>query len=174
MSSYNKCIIMGNLTRDVNVKQTQGGSPVAELGIVLNRSWQDKTTNAKREEATFVDVTLFGRDAEIAAQYLAKGKPVLIEGRLHLDAWDDRQTGQKRTKLKVIAERLTLLGEAKPQGPPAASHAGAGRRFASTKPVSADDGPPVGFDDQEHVPAAPAAQARREPAGPPPDDEVPF
>ena len=95
MSSFNKVILVGNLTRDPQVRFTPGGTAVAELGLAVNRYWFDKATNAKKEETTFVDVTLWGRDAEVAGEYLTKGRPVLIEGRLHLDTWDDKQTGQK-------------------------------------------------------------------------------
>src|SRR6202040_602809 len=109
MASFNKVILLGNLTRDPEVRYTPKGSAVCDLGIAVNRSY---TTDAgeKREEATFVDVTLWGRTAEVAGEYLKKGRPVFIEGRLQLDSWDDKQTGQKRSKLKVVGEGLQLLG----------------------------------------------------------------
>jgi single-strand DNA-binding protein len=110
MASFNKVILMGNLTRDPQVKYTPGGSAVAEISLAVNRTWFDKATNQKKEEVTFVDVTLWGRDAEVAGEYLAKGRSVLIEGRLTMDTWDDKATGQKRSKLKVTAERLVLMG----------------------------------------------------------------
>lgn len=110
MASFNKVILIGNLTRDPQVRYTPGGSAVCEIGLAVNRSWFDKQTNTKKEEVTFVDVTLWGRDAEVAGEYLAKGRPVLIEGRLSLDTWDDKATGQKRSKLKVTAERMQMLG----------------------------------------------------------------
>lgn len=101
---------MGNLTRDPEVKHIPSGSAVAQIGLAINRVWFDKATNAKKEEVTFVDVTLWGRDAETAGEYLKKGSQALIEGRLALDQWDDKATGQKRTKLKVVAESLKLIG----------------------------------------------------------------
>lgn len=110
MASFNKVILLGNLTRDPQVKYTPGGSAVAEIGLAVNRTWWDKASNSRKEETTFVDVTLWGRDAEVAGEYLAKGRPVLIEGRLQLDTWDDKQTGQKRSKLRVVAERMQMLG----------------------------------------------------------------
>lgn len=110
MASFNRVILMGNLTRDPEVKYIPSGSAVAEIGLAVNRSWFDKQSNQRKEEVTFVDVTLWGRDAEVAGEYLAKGRPVLIEGRLALDQWDDKATGQKRSKLKVVAERMQLLG----------------------------------------------------------------
>lgn len=110
MASFNKVILLGNLTRDPQVKYTPGGTAVAEIGLAVNRFWFDKQSNSRREETTFVDVTLWGRDAEVAGEYLAKGRPVLIEGRLQLDTWDDKQTGQKRSKLRVVGEKMQLLG----------------------------------------------------------------
>jgi len=110
MASFNKVILLGNLTRDPQVKYTPGGTAVAEVGLAVNRYWFDKQSNSRREETTFVDVTLWGRDAEVAGEYLAKGRPVLIEGRLQLDTWDDKQTGQKRSKLRVVGEKMQLLG----------------------------------------------------------------
>lgn len=109
MASFNKVILLGNLTRDPEVRYTPKGSAVAEVGMAVNRVY---TTDGgeKREETTFVDVTLWGRTAEIAGEYLKKGRPVLIEGRLQLDSWDDKQSGQKRSKLKVVGESMQLLG----------------------------------------------------------------
>lgn len=115
MASFNKVILVGNLTRDVEVRYTQGGTAVAEMGMAVSRQWFDKQSNQKKEETTFVDVTLWGRTAEVAGEYLAKGRPVLIEGRLQLDTWDDKETGQKRSKLKVVGESLQMLGS-KPSG----------------------------------------------------------
>lgn len=111
MASFNKVILMGRLTRDPQVKQTTSGTACAEIGLAVSRRWFDKATNQRKDETTFVDVTLWGRDAEVAGEYLAKSKPVLIEGRLQLDTWDDKQTGQKRSKLCVVGERLQLLGQ---------------------------------------------------------------
>lgn len=110
MASFNKVILLGNLTRDPEVKYTPNGTCVAEIGLAVNRTWFDKQSNSKKEEVTFCDVTLWSRDAEVAGEYLAKGRPVLIEGRLQLDTWDDKQTGQKRSKLRVVGERMQLLG----------------------------------------------------------------
>ncbi len=110
MASFNKVILLGNLTRDPQVRYTPGGMAVADVGLAVNHTWFDKNTNQKREEATFVDVTLWGRTAEIAGEYLSKGRQVLIEGRLKLDQWDDKQTGQKRSKLNVVCENMTMVG----------------------------------------------------------------
>lgn len=109
-ASFNRVILMGNLTRDPEVRYIPSGQAVAELGLAVNRSWYDKQSNSRKEEVTFVDVTLWGRDAEVAGEYLSKGRPVLIEGRLSLDQWDDKATGQKRSKLKVVCERMQMIG----------------------------------------------------------------
>src|SRR3954451_2327576 len=109
MASFNKVILLGNLTRDPEVRYTPKGSAVCDLGIAVNRVY---TTDSgeKREEVTFVEVVLWARLAEIAGEYLKKGRPVFIEGRLQMDSWDDKQTGQKRTRLRVVAENMQLLG----------------------------------------------------------------
>lgn len=107
MASYNRVILVGNLTRDVEMRYTPSGTPVTELGLAVN----DRRKNANGDwvdETTFVDVTLWSRTAEIAHQYLSKGSPVLIEGRLKLDTWET--DGQKRSKLRVVGERMQMLG----------------------------------------------------------------
>lgn len=110
MASFNKVIILGNMTRDPQVKYTPGGTAVAEIGLAVNRTWFDKQSNSKKEEVTFVDVTLWGKTAEIAGEYLEKGRSVMIEGRLQLDTWDDKESGQKRSKLRVVCENMVMLG----------------------------------------------------------------
>lgn len=110
MASFNKVILVGNVTRDPQVKYLPSGAAVCEIGLAVNRTWFDKQSNSKKEDCTFVDVTMFGRTAEVAGEYLTKGKPVLIEGRLQLDTWDDKTSGQKRSKLRVIGESMTMLG----------------------------------------------------------------
>jgi len=109
MANLNKVLLLGNVTRDPEVRYTPKGSAVCDLGVAVNRAY---TTDSgeKREEVTFVDVTLWGRTAEVASEYLKKGRPVFIEGRLQMDTWDDKQTGQKRTRLRVVAENMQLLG----------------------------------------------------------------
>ena len=110
MASFNKVILVGNLTRDPEVKYTTGGTAVAEIGLAVNRTWFDQKSNERKEETTFVDVTLWGRQAEVAGEYLVKGRSVLIEGRLQLDSWDDKETGKKRSKLRVVGEQMQMLG----------------------------------------------------------------
>jgi len=108
MPNYNKVILMGNLTRDPEVRYTSGGTAIAKLGMAINRTWTNKE-GQKQEETTFVDVDAFGRQAEVIGQYLKKGRPVMIEGRLKLDQWDDKQTGAKRSKLGVVLEGFQFL-----------------------------------------------------------------
>jgi single-strand DNA-binding protein len=109
MANLNRVLLIGNLTRDPEVRYTPKGTPVAEMSLAINRHTQTEG-GEKKEEVTFVDVTLWARLAEISGEYLKKGKPVFIEGRLQLDTWDDKQTGQKRSRLRVIAESMQLLG----------------------------------------------------------------
>jgi single-strand DNA-binding protein len=109
MANLNRVLLIGNLTRDPEVRYTPKGTPVTEIGLAVNRIYSGED-GEKKEETTFVDVTLWARQAEIAGQYLKKGRPVFIEGRLQLDTWDDKQTGQKRSRLRVVAENLQLLG----------------------------------------------------------------
>jgi single-strand DNA-binding protein len=108
MPNYNKVILMGNLTRDPEVRYTSGGTAIAKLGMAVNRRWKNQE-GQMQEETTFVDVDAFGRQAETIGQYLKKGRPVMVEGRLKLDQWDDKQTGQKRSKLGVVLENFQFL-----------------------------------------------------------------
>ncbi|MEI7774131.1 MAG: single-stranded DNA-binding protein [Verrucomicrobiota bacterium] len=109
MPNLNKVMLIGNLTRDPEIKYTPKGSAIADIALAINRSYSTDQ-GEKREETTFVDVVLYGRLAEIAGEYLRKGRPAYIEGRLKLDSWDDKQTGQKRSKMRVVGESLQLLG----------------------------------------------------------------
>jgi single-strand DNA-binding protein len=107
MASYNRVILMGNLTRDIELRYTPAGTPVTEVGLAVN----DRRKNQNGEwvdETTFVDVTFWGRTAEVASEYLSKGSPVFIEGRLKLDTWE--KDGQKNYKLRVVCDRMQLLG----------------------------------------------------------------
>ena len=109
MANFNKVILAGNLTRDPELRYTPKGTAIAKIGLAINRSWKTETGET-REEVTFVDIDAFGKQAELIGQYFKKGKPILMEGRLKLDTWDDKQSGQKRSKLKVVGEGLQLLG----------------------------------------------------------------
>jgi len=153
MASFNKVILLGNLTRDPEVRYTPKGSAVCDLGIAINRSYT-LDSGEKREEVTYVDVVLWARLAEIAGEYLKKGRPIFIEGRLQLDTWDDKQSGQKRSKLRVIGETMQLLCGRPP---------GAGG-------AAAEGAEPT----KESRPSKPASPPKAGAAAEPDDDEIPF
>jgi single-strand DNA-binding protein len=155
MASFNKVILLGNLTRDPEVRYTPKGSAVCDLGIAVNRVY---TTDSgeKREEVTYVDVVLWARLAEIAGEYLKKGRPIFIEGRLQMDSWDDKQTGQKRTKLRVVGETMQLLGGRPPGTAGGPGEAGDEDRQARSSGKSSAP------------PPKPSASSE------PDDDEIPF
>src|SRR6185295_498198 len=134
MASFNKVILVGNLTRDPELRYTPKGMAIAKCGLAVNRVWTTET-GEKKEEVTFVDVDIFGRTAENVGQYMRKGSPILIEGRLRLDQWDDKQTGQKRSKLGVVAEIVQFLGSARTGEGPAPSGP-AGARPSAQPPAS--------------------------------------
>ena len=118
MPAYNRVIVMGNITREIDLRYTQSETAVTDIGLAINDRKKDGTGQWV-DDPTFVDVTLWGKTAEVAAQYLGKGSPVLIEGRLKQDTWEDN--GQKRSKLRIIADRMQMLGggKGKKQAPPA-------------------------------------------------------
>lgn len=147
MASFNRVILVGNLTRDVVVKYTQSQTAVTEIGLAVND--RVKKQGEWTDETTFVDITLWGRTAEIAGEYLSKGSPVLVEGRLKLDQWE--QDGQKRYKLRVVGEKMQMLG----------GRGGGGGGGQQQRPQS----------DEYSSNSPPASQPA---GGPPPDDEVPF
>jgi len=161
MASYNKVILVGNLTRDPELRHTPSGTAVTDLGLAVNRTWTDRNTNQKNEETTFVDVTCWSRTAEIACEYLRKGRPVLIEGRLQMDEWDDKETGQKRTKLKVVCDNMQMLGSRDGGGDGGGGGGGGYSAPAQSAPASSE-------------PAPAPAPAPESPVSNPPDDEVPF
>src|SRR5262249_32496644 len=145
-------ILAGNLTRDPELKYTTKGTVVARLGMAINRTWKSETGETK-EEVTFVDIDAWGRQAEVIAQYVKKGRPLLVEGRLKLDQWDDKQTGQKRSRLGVVLESFSFLDSNRGEG----NSSDMSRARAASVPV-----------------AAGAAEAVSEPPMPPEDDDVPF
>ncbi|MGA2683698.1 MAG: single-stranded DNA-binding protein [Verrucomicrobiota bacterium] len=148
MASFNKVILAGNLTRDPELRYTPKGTAVARLGIACNRKWKSETGEMK-EEVTFVDVDAFGKTAETIGQYLKKGRPILIEGRLRYDTWEDKQSGQKKSKLSVVLENFQFLDSGGGRGEGAAE-APRPRPASSSAPAAAEpaegDGPPEGDD----------------------------
>lgn len=164
MASLNKVMLIGNLTRDPEIKYTPKGTAIADIGLAVNRNYTTES-GEKREEVTFIDVTLWGRVAEIVGEYCKKGRPIFIEGRLQLDTWDDKQTGQKRSKLKVVGDNIQLLGgrEGGTGGP--AGGGGGGGEYSEGRPQSRPPG------------NRPAPPQKRPPADPDldaPEDDIPF
>lgn len=122
MASLNKVMLMGNVTRDPEIRHTPKGTAVTELGLAINRVWKNEQ-GQKQEEVTFVEATLWGRQAEVASEYLTKGRPVYIEGRLEVQTWDDKETGKKRSKLCIVGESIQFLGSGQKLTAPARSQA---------------------------------------------------
>jgi len=143
MANFNKVILAGNLTRDPELRYTPKGTAIAKLGMAINRTWKNEAGETK-EEVTFVDVDAFGRTAEVIGQYMKKGRPILIEGRLKLDTWDDKQTNQKKSKLGVVAESFQFIDGNRPAD---ASAGGSPRPARATTPPPEPNGetepPPV-------------------------------
>lgn len=159
MASFNRVVLLGNLTRDPELRYIPSGTAVTEIGLAIN----DRRKNSNGEwidETTFVDVTLWGRTAEIASEYLTKGTPVLIEGRLKLDSWE-AQDGQKRSKLRVVGERMQMLGRSGGEG---GAGGGGGSRPAARPQRSSG----------HNAPAQESQNFDNSFGEPPPDDDIPF
>jgi single-strand DNA-binding protein len=177
MAQLNKVFLMGNLTRDPELRRIANGTAVTDLGLALNRSYTDKN-GEKREEVVFVDVTVWDRQAETCCQYLKKGRAIHVEGYLKMDTWDDKTTGEKKSKLKVQADRVQFLDRKDDAGGgsvgPDDEYAVPGSRRAS-EPRSMGPAPARGT--YSNGPSAPASR----PAPSPPndaedgdDDDIPF
>jgi single-strand DNA-binding protein len=138
----NKVILVGNLGKDPEVRYTSGGQAVANLRIATSRSWTDKQSGQRKEETEWHDVEVWGKQAEQCGEYLAKGRQVYVEGRLKTDKWQDKQSGQERSKVKVVADTVRFLGGRGAGGVGGAGGAGGGR--GGPGPV---DEPPGGFED---------------------------
>jgi single-strand DNA-binding protein len=151
MANFNKVILAGNLTRDPELRYTPKGTAIAKFGLAVNRKWKSETGET-REEVTFIDVEAWNKQAEVIAQYLKKGQPFLVEGRLRLDQWEDKNTHQKQSKLKVVLESFSFL---------ASANRADGAASSGARPTAA--------------PVAAAAPAAPEPEAPQPEeDDVPF
>ena len=156
MANFNKVILAGNLTRDPELRYTPKGTAIARIGLAINRNWTSET-GEKKEEVTFVDVDAFGKTAEIIGQYFKKGRPILMEGRLRYETWDDKQTNQKRSKLGVVMESFQFMDSGRTGE---AGAAPAARPRPASSPAAA---------------AVPAAAPEAEPDVPPHEgDDVPF
>jgi single-strand DNA-binding protein len=158
MANLNKVMLIGNLTRDPELRHTPKGTAVSEISMAINRVWNNDQ-GQKQEETTFVEVTLWGRQAELAQQYLVKGRPVYIEGRLQLDSWDDKETGKKRSKLRVIGENMQFLSSG--------SGGGAGGGNFSERPPQSSSSPQQRSGPPQGASAAPADEFQEE-------DDIPF
>ena len=154
MANLNKVMLIGNLTRDPELRYTPSGKAVTDISLAINRVWNNEQ-GQKQEDTIFVDVTLWGRQAELAQQYLSKGRSAYIEGRLQMDTWDDKETGKKRSKLKVVGDQLQFMpdgkggsggGSAPAQGGPPASQQRAG------PPHGASAAPPNEFQEEDDIP----------------------
>ena len=108
MANFNKVILAGNLTRDPELRYTPKGTAVARITLAVNRTWKSESGESK-EEVSFVDVDVWGRQAEVISQYMKKGRPLLVEGRLKQDTWEDKNTKQKQSKLKVVLESFSFI-----------------------------------------------------------------
>ena len=115
MANFNKVIVAGNLTRDPELRYTPKGTAVARITLAVNRNYATET-GEKKEEVSFVDVDIWGRQAEIISQYMKKGRPLLVEGRLKQDSWEDKTTKQKQSKLKVVLESFSFIDSNRPEG----------------------------------------------------------
>ena len=153
MANFNRVIVAGNLTRDPQLSYTPSNTAVCEFGMAINRKWKDRDGNSK-DEVCYVDIISYGRQAEVINQYMGKGRPMLVEGRLRYRQWTSKE-GQNRNKLDIVVENFTFLGGA-PQGGGQGRPAG-GRSAAHAQPGAMDDAPPPPPDDL-----------------PPDDPDVPF
>ncbi len=149
MASYNRIVLMGNLTRDPQLSYTPSNTPVCKFGIATNRTWRDREGNS-REEVCFVDCTLFGKGGEVFNQYMSKGRPVLVEGRLCLNRWTTPE-GDKRSKHEVFVENFTFVGGR------GGSDGGPATEAGATEAPAGAATPDAGFDEP-----------------PPSDDKIPF
>jgi single-strand DNA-binding protein len=143
MASYNKVILMGNLTRDPQLTYTQSNMPICKFSLAVNRRFKDSQTNEWKEEPTFVDVTIFGQRAEAFQRYHTKGKPAFIEGSLRLDTWEDKNGGGKRSKLYVVADNWEFVGGGRGEG----AGAGGGERSYGGAAASQSSGGEPGSGD---------------------------
>jgi single-strand DNA-binding protein len=154
MASFNKVILAGNLTRDPELRYTPKGTAIARITLAVNRVYTSGEGGEKKEEVSFVDVDVWGRQAEVIGQYMKKGRPLLVEGRLKQDTWEDKNTKQKQSKLKVVLESFSFIDS---------NRGGSGE--GGDAPAAPRSRPPAS--------SAPASEGGGD-AEPPHDDDVPF
>ena len=144
MAAFNKVILIGNLTRDPEMRVTPKGTAICQFGLAISRSWKDESGQT-REETAFIDIEAWGKRGEVISKYVTKGRPLFVEGYLKFDQWEDKASGQKRSKLKVVLENFQFIGSR--------------------------DGAPAPADE---APSAPAPAAGAPKAKPPVDEDCPF
>ncbi len=184
MANLNKVMIIGNLTADPEVRTTPRGTSLTELRLAVNRVSGGQGEGERREETTYLDVTCWSRLGEIAAQYLSKGRPVFIEGRLQQDSWEDKQTGQRRSRIRIIAENLQLLGgrgEGGPQGGgnggyqrSSGNYGGNGGGYNNGGGYGNQGGGYGGYGQQRNQYQQPSQPRQQAPMPPEEEDEIPF
>ncbi len=150
MASFNKVILAGNLTRDPEMRYTPKGTAIAAFTLAVNRRWKTETGEMK-EEVSFIDVDAFGRQAEVICQYMKKGRPFLVEGRLRQDTWEDKNTHQKQSKLKVVLEGFSFIDTKGPDNAvPAPTRSAAAPAAAAEAPAAAE--PEAAQPEEDDVP----------------------
>lgn len=179
MPNLNKVQLMGNITRDPEVRYTPKGTAVTDISLAINRSF-NSDDGERREETTFVDITFWGRQAEVIGEYMKKGRPLYVEGRLQLDSWEDKTSGQQRSRLKVVGENFQFLGGRDDAG---GGGGGGQSRSAAQAPYSGGGGGGGGSNEEYHDSrgdSAPEAAPRQQ-SSPPQhsgpiddDDDIPF
>jgi single-strand DNA-binding protein len=164
MASLNKVFLIGNLTRDPELRVTPKGTAICQFGLAVNRQYKDDS-GATRDETTFVDIEAWGKQGELVAKYLTKGSPAFVEGRLRLDQWEDKTSGQKRSRLKIVLDNVQFLG--RPGG------GGGGQPAAAPAGAAVEDAGPAA-----EPSSVPPPRASAKPAAVPPqenvDEDVPF
>ncbi len=170
----NKVILVGNLGKDPEVRYTAGGQAVANLRIATSRSWTDKQSGQRKEETEWHDVEVWGKQAEQSAEYLSKGRQVYVEGRLKTDSWDDKASGQKRYRVKVVADTVRFLGGGAGGAGGARGGRGGGSGGGQGGPPDDMGGPPPGFDDESGHGGGHGGPGGPAQGGPGPGDDIPF
>jgi single-strand DNA-binding protein len=174
MPNLNKVQLMGNITRDPEVRYTPKGTAVTDISLAINRNFSGDD-GEKREETTFVDITFWGRQAEVIGEWMKKGRPIYVEGRLQLDSWEDKTSGQQRTRLKVVGENFQFLGGRDDAG------GGGSSRSSNQAPQSSSQRDEYSQEPGEESPrqqySAPPQQSSGGQSSRPPaeeDDDIPF
>ena len=179
MANLNRVMLIGNLVADPEVRYTPKGTAVTDLRLAVNRQWSGEG-GQRQEETTYLDVTLWSRQAEVAGQYLSKGRPVFIEGRLQMETWEDKTSGQKRSKLKIVGENMQFLGSGNNGGGGAGG--GGGNRSGGSAPQQSDPAPQQSDPAPQQSDPAPQQPQQQAPQGgsaaaempSDTDDDIPF